>query len=147
MASKAKATKGTKCQRGDGGAPETFTTIGEVLSFAGPSGEVSEINVTSFDSTAKEFISDGLPDGGEFSMEMNFVGGDAQQQALRADIAAGTLKNFKLILNDNTVTPTTISFTALVKKFDGPKGGGVSEQYKASVSLRVSGLPTFTYAP
>jgi hypothetical protein len=147
MASKAKATKGTKCQRGDGGATETFTTIGEVMSFSGPTGEVSEINVTSFDSLGKEFISDGLPDSGEFSMEMNFIGNDAQQQGLRADQQNGVLRNFKLILNDHPTTPSTFAFAAIVKKFDGPKGGGVSEQYKTSVTLRISGLPTITYAP
>jgi len=146
MATKAKATKGTKIQRGDGGGSEVFTTIGEITNFSGPSSMVSELDVTSFDSTAREFISDGLPDSGEVTFDLNFVGNDAQQQGLRADCDAGTLRNFKIILADHASTPTTFAFAAIVKKFDGPKGG-IAAAYSASISLRVSGAKTVTYAP
>lgn len=145
--SKAKPSKATQIQRGDGGGTEVFTTIGEVMSFSGPSAEVSEIDVTNFDSTAKEYIADALPDGGEVSFDMNFVGSDAQQQGLRTDCVNGTLRNFKLILNDHPTVKTTFSFAAIAKKFDGPKAGGPTEQYKASVTLRVSGAVTITYSP
>lgn len=146
MVSKAKASKGTLIKRGDGGGSEVFTTIGEVMQFSGPSESVDQIDVTSFDSVAKEFISTGLPDAGEVKFDVNFIGGDAQQQGLRTDMRAGTLRNFKVILNDHVSTPTTFSFAAIVKSFEGPSAG-VGEQYKMSISLKVSGLPTVTYAP
>lgn len=143
---KAKPTKNTQCQRGDGGGSEVFTTIGEVTSFNSPSITVDEIEVTNFDSPAKEYISAGLADGGELALEMNFVGSDAQQQGLRTDATNGTTRNFKFIINDHATTKTTVTFSAIVKMFDGPKGGQ-GEAYKASVTLRVTGLPTWTYAP
>jgi hypothetical protein len=146
MATRAKASKGTKVQRGDGGGSEVFTTIGEVLSFSGPGEATEEIDVTSFDSTSKEFISNGLPDGGEVTFEVNFVGPDAQQQGLRTDLREGTLRNFKIILNDHTVSPTTFSFAAVVKGLEGPSAGQ-GEQYKMSITLKVSGQAAVSYAP
>lgn len=146
MATKAKSSKGTKIQRGDGGGSEVFTTVGEVMQFSGPSEAVDDIDVTSFDSVAKEFISTGQPDAGEVKFDVNFVGGDAQQQGLRTDLRNGTLRNFKVILNDHVSTPTTFSFAAIVKGLDGPSAS-VGAQYKMSLTLKVSGQPTVTYAP
>ena len=146
MATKAKASKGTKVQRGDGGGVEVFTTVGEVLSFEGPGESVDNIDVTSFDSVAKEYISTGLPDGGEVTFDVNFVGSDTQQQGLRDDLRNGTLRNFKVILNDNAVTPTTFSFSAVVTDLKGPTAGQ-GEQYKMSITLKVSGQPTVSYSP
>lgn len=145
MASKAKSTKGIRLQRGDGGGSETFTTIGEVTNIKGPSEKAAGIDVTSFDSTGKEFIA-GLPENGELTFDINFIGSDAQQQGLRTDLRAGTLRNFKLILNDHATTPTTIAFAAIVT--GAPEiSGGVNAAVKGSCSLQISGLPTWTYAP
>lgn len=144
--SKAKSSKGTKIQRGDGGGTEVFTTIGEIMEFNGPGESVEDIEVTTFDSLAKEFISSGQPDSGEVTFKMNFIGSDAQQQGLRTDMRAGTTRNFKVILNDHATTPTTFAFAGVVKKLDGPTAG-VGAQYTMSVSIKVSGQPTVTYAP
>lgn len=147
MATKAKAAKGTLIQRGDGGGTEVFTTIGEVTNFSGPGEEAETIEATSFDSTSKEFISSGLPDNGEVTFSVNFVGSDTQQQGLRADLRAGTLRNFKIKLNDHATNPTTATFAAIVQSLDGPNAGGVSEIYKMDVTLKLSGPATWTYAP
>lgn len=143
MASKAKGTQGTLLQRGDGAGTEVFTTIAEVLSIKGPSETTAELEVTSMDSSQKEFISD-LPDSGEVSFEMNFVGNSASQQGLRTDLRAGTVRNFKLILNDQQTTgKTTIAFSGIVKSLDLSADKGSA--YKASASIKVSGQPTWTY--
>lgn len=147
MPSKAKPTKNTLLKRGDGGGGgEVFTTIAEVKSFSGPGEQVSTIDVTSFDSAAKEFISDALPDGKEVTFQVNFIGSDAEQQGLRTDLRAGTLRNFQLLLNDHAATKTTFTFAALVTDLDGPKGGQ-GEAYTMDVTLKVSGQPTVAYAP
>lgn len=146
MPTKAKASKGTLIQRGDGGGTEVFTTIGEVVSFAGPGEEMGTIDATSFDSTAMEYIADGLVEGGEVTLGINFVGSDAQQQGLRTDLRAGTKRNFKILLNDHATNKTTFAFAALVTKIDGPKAGQ-KEKYSADVTLKVTELTTVTYAP
>lgn len=145
MTTKATSTKNLKLQRGDGGGTEVFTTIGEVTNFKGPSETVAEIEVTSFDSTGKEYIA-GLTDGGDVTFDLNFVASNAQQQGLRTDLRSGTVRNFKIILNDHLTTPTTVIFAAVVKAAPD-LSGGVNAAIKASVALRVSGLPVWTYAP
>lgn len=145
MPTKAKSTKGLKLQRGDGGGTEVFTTIGEVTNIKGPSEKASQLDATSFDSTAMEYIA-GLADSGEITFDVNFVASDAQQQGLRTDLRNGTLRNFKLIINDHATTPTTVTFSGVVTS--APEiSGGVSQVIKSSCSIRISGLPTWTYAP
>lgn len=145
MTTKATNTKGIKLQRGDGGGPETFTLIGEITNIKGPSEKASPIDATSFDSVAMEFIG-GLPDNGELTFDCNFIGGDTQQQGLRTDLRNGTKRNFKLILNDNVSTPTTVTFAAVVTA--APEiSGSVNAIVKGSCSVRISGQPTWTYAP
>lgn len=139
------STKLLKIQRGDGGGSEVFTTIGEVTNFKGPTEKAPQLDATSFDSTAREFIA-GLPDNGEVTFDVNFVGNNAQQQGLRTDLRNGTLRNFKIIINDHLVSPTTVSFAAIVTQ--APElGGGVDSVLKGSVTLRVSGTATYSYRP
>lgn len=146
MASKAKQAKNSQLQIGDGAGSETFTTIAEVISFSGPGEEIAEIDVTSQDSSAREFISDGLSTSPDMTFEVNFVGSAATQQQLLTDLRNGTQRNFKYILNDHATTKTTYTFTAIVKSFDGPSFT-TGEQYKATITLRRSGSVTVTYAP
>jgi predicted secreted protein len=145
MTTKAKMTKGLRIQRGDGGGTEVFTTIGEITNFSGPNESADQVDVTSFDSTAREFIA-GMNDNGEVSFDMNFLGNDAQQQGLRTDLRNGTLRNFKVLLADSTVSPTTFAFSAIVTSFDGPKGG-VGQAVTASIKVKLSGQATVTYTP
>ncbi len=145
MATKARSTKLTRLQIGDGGGSEVFTTVAECKNFTGPSDMIEQINVTSFDSSSQEFISTGQPDSGEVSFDMNYVGANAQQQQLRTDCRAGTLRNFKLIFNDHATTPTTIAFAAIITKLE-PKGA-VGSAYEQACTLKVSGTPIWTYAP
>lgn len=144
MASKAKTGRAVKLQRGDD-AGSVFTTIGEVKNWSGPSESVGDIEVTSMDSIAKEFIAD-LPDPAEVTFTVNFIGSDAQQQGLRTDLRAGTLRAFKLVGNDHATTPTTAAFSAIVTSLDGPSGSP-SDAQTMDVKLKVSGQTTWTYAP
>lgn len=147
MTTRATNTKFVKLQRGDGGGPETFTTIAEIISFKGPSEKVPPLDATSFDSAAMEYIA-GLPDNGEVTAEVQYVGPDAQQQGLRVDLRAGTKRNFKLILNDMPVggtQPTTISFAAIVT--GAPElTGAVNQVVKGAISLRITSTATWAYA-
>jgi hypothetical protein len=144
MTTKATSTKGVKLQRGDGAGSETFTTIAEVLSWKGPTEKAPQLDASSFDSTAMEYIS-GLPDNGEVTFDVNWVGSDAQQQGLRTDLRAGTKRNFKLQLVDSGgVTPTIVSFAAIVT--GAPElSGAVNQIVKGSCSLRITGQATYTY--
>lgn len=145
MTTQAKSSKYLKLQRGDGGGPEVFTTIAEVTNFKGLDENAPQIDVTSLDSAAMEYIG-GLVDGSEITFDCNFVGRDAQQQGLRADLRAGTTRNFKLIANDHATNPTTVTFAAVVTGAPGISAA-VNQALKSSCKLKVSGLSTWTYPP
>jgi hypothetical protein len=134
-----------KLQRGDGGGDRGVHPDRRVTSIKGPTEKAPQLDATSFDSTAMEFIA-GLPDNGELTFECLFVGTDAQQQGLRTDLRAGTLRNFKLDLNDHVSDPTIISFAAIVT--GAPEvTASVNQVVKGSCSLRISGTATYHYRP
>lgn len=145
MATNAKSSIGIKLKRGDGAGSETFTLIAEITSLKGPSEKAPQLDATSFDSTAMEFIA-GLPDNGELTGELLFVGSNAQQQGLRTDLRAGTLRNFKLDLNDHASDPTVASFAAIVTQ--APEvTAGVNQVVKGAFGLRISGSVSWHYRP
>jgi hypothetical protein len=147
MTTKATMTKFVQVQRGDGGSPETFTKIAEVTNFKGPSSKASTLPATSFDSAGEEFIG-GLTDGGELTFDVNYVATDPQQQNLRSDMTNGTKRNFKFVLNDMPVggsNPTSIAITAFVTQAPDISGG-VNQVVKGSCTIKITGLPVWTYA-
>lgn len=138
MATKAKASKGLILKR------ETVA-IAEITTISGPSGTLTAIDATSHDSLSAEYIG-GMPDAGEVSFDFNWVGSDAQQQALEADRVAGTLSDYELTLNDHATTKSTWTFSALVTAFS-LNPGGPNDKLSGSCTLKLSGLATKTYAP
>lgn len=132
-------SQGAVFKIGDGGGPETFTAIGEVVSISGiGGGSPSEIDVTNLSSTAKQYLM-GLIDEGEVSLTLSLDTGDTQQTALRTARANGTATNFELDLTDSG--PTTISFQAFVKTF--AVGVALDDKITLEVSLRINGLVTW----
>lgn len=135
MATAAVKGIGTLLQRGDGGGPEVFTTIAEVLSITGPTETRETIDVTNMDSAGnrREKIS-ALIDSGSVSFDMNFTGADAEQNGLKTDMDNGTLRNFKIIMPGAV---RTFDFAALVTEIS--KNFPVDSQITASVTLEISG--------
>lgn len=143
MTTNATTSQGVQLKRGDGATPtEVFTLVAEIQNFNGPTEAAKQIDVSTLDSTAHEYIG-GLTDGGEVQISGNFVGSNAQQQGLRADMLARTRRNFKLLLTDDNSSPTTAAFAAVVTSFSIK--GGVDKQIEFSASLKISGLVTWTY--
>lgn len=133
-------SQGIKLQRDAGG--NSFTTIAEITSFTGPTESAKQVDVTSVDSTAREYLP-GLRDGGEVSFEMNFVPGDAAQQGLRTDLTNRVTGSYKLVLTDDIATPTEIAFSAVVTSLS--MKGAVDDKIAASCTLKLIGPAVFTY--
>lgn len=114
--------------------PTTFTAIANFKGFSGFDGQASEVDVTNFASTGKEFLL-GLVDGGSLKCDLDIDNGDAGQIACHAAQNSSAIKSFKLILPTGA-TPT-YSFTAFVKQFTTQ--GAVDAAVKGSLSLRISG--------
>lgn len=142
MATQAISAYGTLLKRGDGGAPETFTTVPEVRSISGPSTETDEAEVTTHSSAAagayREFILT-LIDAGSIEFDINYVPTDAVHIGVRSDFANRTKRNWQLVLPGSV---QTISFTGYVKTFslEFPTDDAVT----AKVSIRLTGSVTFS---
>ncbi len=142
MASSATIGFGTLFKRGDGGGPETFTTLAEVISISGPSLSMDTVDVTHMESTGtyREFLP-GLKDGGEVSVTVNFLPGDSTQ-----NVAAGILKDYddRVLRNFQIVFPdsgtTTWTFAAYVTAFEPETP--LEDKMTASIIMKVSGQPT-----
>lgn len=116
--SSAVSSSGTLLKIGDGGSPESFTTIAEVKDIDGPAFALSTEEVTSHDSTGhyREYIPT-LKESGEVSFSLNFFAGATQGFAsgLFNDYDNRTLRNFQLVLT--TSGNDTGSFAAYVTAF------------------------------
>ena len=116
------------------GSPTSFTGISNVTSFDGPGGSASVIDVTNLSSTAKEKLM-GLPDEGQFSVDINLDPDDASHIALRQARAARTRTEFKLTLTD--ATPATATFWGYVLGFKVQ--GAVDQAVKVSITIEIDG--------
>jgi len=130
--------------------------LGALTDFSGLGGQKAEIDATNLDSLAKEFFT-GLEDPGTFSVNLNLDPSDAVHQALLKVKDDGTINDFVLCLSDGsaaptystgTITPptarTSVHFQASVQQLT--VSGAADAIVKAAVQLRITGLPTWTWA-
>ena len=138
-------------------AATTSVEIGNIISFNPPSPAADEIESTNLSLTAKEFVQ-GLIDYGEGSFEVNFDPSSAAHQAVLTGLAAGTTREFLIGFSDATTAvpsvtgssfgtpPTTrswVKFNGFIKGF--VMQGGTNDLVKATLTIRNSGSPTYTW--
>ncbi len=116
------------------GSPTNMQAIGNVVSFNGPGGSATVIDVTNLDSTAKEKRM-GLPDEGQFTMELNYDPDNTAHIALRNARKSRTRVEFRLTLTDTTAT--SLTFWGYVLGF--AIQGGVDAVVKASLTIEIDG--------
>lgn len=139
MPTQALTSQKAQLQLGDGGSPEVFTLIPECRNIRGPQATKAEVDVTSLDSDAREFIA-GLADFGQLTATMNWRPQDAIHKALRALFVSGAVRNFRLVFAD--VSTTRLDFAAFVMEF--PLSLEVDAPVQADLTLRITGNPTMT---
>ena len=132
----------TLLQLGDGGAPESFTTIAEVRSISGPTLTNDIIDITNMDSVGgvREFKA-GLTDPGDLTFDINF-----QPTEGTHDDVTGTLslliskvtRNFRLVFPDGS---RTWQFGGII--VGHPVSFPIDDAITASVTLKITGLPDF----
>lgn len=144
MATSARIGYGTLFASGNGASPEVFTTLGEVTAITPPGWSRDTVDATHEQSPGahREFIA-GLADAGEVSMDINFVPGNAAAAALEAEKAltgSSTLINRRITFPDGSYMSFAAILTAVEP--DAP----IDDKMSASVTLKVSGAPTFVQA-
>jgi predicted secreted protein len=132
-------TQGTVIKRGNGGSPEVFTAIDEVVDFDGPGGKGNLIDVTHLGSVAKEKLV-GLMDEGNFSMTLNYVPSSSTQQLLRADRTARVIRNFQVVFTD--AGHETGSFSAYVTNY--VLSGKPDDKVVLKLDLEITGAVTWS---
>lgn len=120
------------------GSPTSFSNIANVTGFQGPGGSASVIDVTNLSSVAHEKMM-GLPDEGQFTLDINFDPDDTTHQTLRDARAARTRTEFKINFTD--ATPASARFFGYVLGFQVQ--GQVDQQVKVSVTIEIDGSVTW----
>ena len=127
---------GSKIGIGDGASPEVFNKIPEVGSLTTPEISRPTVDVTSLDSTAKEYIS-GLKDAGSIEISGNWDASNTYHQLLKSNSSAGTAANFLIELP--TSPATKVEFNATPETFQIT--AEPDAQLSFSATLKVSGDP------
>lgn len=143
MATSAVSSHGTLLKIGDGGGPETFTTIAEVLDITGPSYELSTEEVTNHDSGGYREYVPTLQDVGEITFDLNYYSATTQDQ-LETDLRNKTKRNFQLVFSLLDAQTDTRALAAYVTgiELQAPVEGVL----KMSLTLRPTGADTKTVA-
>lgn len=139
MTNLAKTGIGATLSVGDGAGPEVFTAIGEIVGITGPNLESKAVDATTLDSNGVEQEIPGLRNYGSLDFEMLFIKASLQTQ-FRADVEAGTQRNYRLSLP--TSPATTATFTGLPKKFGMTINP--NDPMKAACGLKINSAITWT---
>ena len=128
----AKSAFGTTLKKG-------ATAIAELTNIGGPSLSAATIEATSHDSDDgyREFLQ-GLRDGGDISIEGNFIPGNAGQVALTTDLNDGSLDAYTITFP--AVMATTWTFNAIVTAFEC--SAPFDDKASFTATLKVSGKPS-----
>lgn len=100
------------------------------------------VDVTTHSSAggAMESIGDGVYDPGELSVSMNYVGGDAKDDAFIAALTDGDTRSFSITVNAGTTTET-MTFDGIVTSY-GPGELGVKGKQSATATVKITGAIT-----
>ncbi len=129
---------------GTGLASPLLSPVPEVKSFSGLGKVNPSVDVTSFDSAAREYIA-GLADGQEITMECNYVPGSTVQQAMIAAVNSGLNCNLKLVITDTTHSPTsTKSYTMVVSMLGWVLTPSYDDANGMQITMKISGDITVT---
>jgi predicted secreted protein len=140
MATSARIGYQTLFKSGNGASPEVFATTAEVTGITPPAMSRDTVDATHEESPDawREFIA-GLKDGGEVSLELNFVPGGSAAAALMAEL---NLDGPLAKINRQIVFPdgSYFAFAGILTGFepDAP----IDDKMAASATFKVSGKPT-----
>jgi hypothetical protein len=120
---------------GDGASPEAFTLVPGLVSLSGLGKTNPLVDVTDFDSAAREYIS-GLSDGVEITAEFNHDLSDTTQAAIVTAVDNGTNNNVQVVLTDGT---DTITYDFAVAPIGWSTVPSIDEATRIQFTLKISG--------
>jgi predicted secreted protein len=139
MTTEAMIGHGSDFQRSsDGTSGGAFATVGEVLDITPPSLAKDAVDATHMASPDRwrEFIA-GLKDGGEVSLELSFIPGNASTTAALSDINSNSAGYYKIVFPD----ATEWGFAAIATGFEA--GDPLDDKMTATLTYKLTGKPAF----
>lgn len=126
---------------GDDESPTNYTTLAEVTSISGPGISRDAVDASNMQSpnAFREKIA-GFSDGGEFSLELNFVPGGTAASTLMAEFNSRDSKNYQVTWPDGSV----LEFTGFCTGFEVE--APLDDKMAATATFAVSGRPTLIQA-
>lgn len=127
------------------GIGQSFVAVAEVTGVPWPTMTRDTNEATPINSLSgyKEFVS-GLKDGGEITVEVNYIPADPTQNGATGLISyfeGGAAKDMKIVLPDAALT--TFNFTGVPTQF-APAGGGPGDIIKLACRFKLTGPVTLT---
>ena len=138
-------TGGLTFSRGDGASPEVFTAVEELGSLSNVGQTNPLIDMTSHDSTAREYIA-GLPDGQEITVECKRVHTASNvQSSLVTDVINKVTRNFRVALVDSRSSPNlTVTYDFAAVCLSWSVAPSFDEGNMISFTLKISGAITIS---
>jgi predicted secreted protein len=127
---------------GDGGSPETFTTIARVTDISGPTITVNTADVTNRDSQGWTDVIATTKSAGEVSFDIILDPAEPTHALLRQLVDTGQLRNFKLVLADGV---TAWQLRGYVTSYE--VNSALDDAMRASITIAVTGRPDFNATP
>ena len=121
-------------------SPLAYVIVGEVTSITLPALARDAVDATHTESTGRwrEFIP-GLKDGGEVTVEMNFVSGSVSDALIRAQFASDDLSQVRISTPESPAADV-LTFNAVVTGYEVE--GPIDDKMMATMTLKVSGQVT-----
>jgi hypothetical protein len=128
-------------QVGDGAGSENFSDICAALNFGEFGEEKTLLDITTLCSSAREYRN-GLADGLEIPLELNFKDGEQRARDLYQDYKANRTRNFRIVVIGGSPTET-FAFAATIRgwKVKAPVG----DKSGITFQLKISGAVTWSY--
>lgn len=127
-------TQQTVLAKGDTASPIAYTAIGQVTSISGPNSTRGEIDVTTMDSTAKEYNL-ALLDHGTLEASLVFDERLAEHAALRTDFNANTVRPWRI--TDNGSPQKLYTFNGRIQSL--PLDFSTDEVVRVNMTIRITG--------
>lgn len=127
---------------GNGGSPQAYTAIAEVVSFTPPGATFGEVQTTHLGTPgAMHTYRPTLADPGEVPCTMNYVPGGTEEAAMLALFDRST-RSFEIEYPNGA----RVQFQGFARNFE-PGEVALEELMQVSFTIRVSGKPTYIPAP
>lgn len=124
-------------------ASGVLTQLSEVLSVTCPNLQIDDVEATHMGSGSyREFVA-GLRDPGEGAFEFNYVPNSATDVLVRAAVADGVGRSYKIVLRIADGSTQEITGECIVKGYE--RAVPIDDRMTATLTIRFTGAPTETH--